>query len=58
MSGRYTFFVATVVPSVEVSICTIAVFGVPSYVRDVTLADSIEIMAGNSETLSVEHVRS
>ena len=32
MSGQYTFFVATGVPSLEVSICSLGVFG-PSYVR-------------------------
>ena len=60
MSGRYTFFVATNVASVEVSICTIAVFGPgsgPNYIRVEPLEDSIVIQANTPQTvLSVPHV--
>ena len=55
MSGRYTFFVSTIVPSVEVSICTVAVFGT-SYIRIETLTDTIVIQAGDQSVLSVPHV--
>ena len=46
MEGQYTFFVATVVPSIDISICAIAVFGT-RYVRDVQLTSSIMLKAGD-----------
>ena len=57
MSGRYTFFVATSVASIEVSICTIAVFGT-RYIRIESLVDSIEIKASSQFVLTVPHIYS
>ena len=54
MVGQYTFFVTTGVPSFELSICSIGVFGVDyNCIRDVALETSVFIKAGNSKTLSV-----
>ena len=50
MSGQYTFFEATGVPSVEASICSLGVFG-ENYIRDVALEKSILIAAGSLKTL-------
>ena len=55
MSGRYTFFVATGVPTAEISICTIAVSGT-RYIRDTTLASIIVVKAGDSSVFTVPHV--
>ena len=57
MSGRYTFFVATSVPSDKVSICTIAVFGT-RYIRFESLVDTLKIQANDQSVLSVPHVYS
>ena len=46
MAGRYTFFVATGVPSVKISICSIAVFGT-RYIRAQTLTTYFVIQAGS-----------
>ena len=56
MSGQFTFYVATVVPTDEISICAVAVFGT-RYIRDEPLQSTIEIQANSSFVLSVPHVR-
>ena len=55
MSGRYTFFVATSLPTDAISICTIAVIGT-RYIRVESLTDTIEIQDGEQKVLSVPHV--
>ena len=55
MVGQYTFFVATSVPLIEVSVCSIAVLG-PSYVRDGSVVEKVEIEAGGQSVLSVSHI--
>ena len=53
MSGQFTFFVATGVPSVEVSICSVGVFGT-RYVRASDPPSSITL--NSCPTFSVDHV--
>ena len=55
MAGRYKFFIATVVPTAQISICSVAVFGT-RYIRDTPLTSTIVIKAGDQLVLSVEHV--
>ena len=55
MSGQFTFYVATVVPTFEISICSVAVFGT-RYIRDEPLQSTIEIEANRSVVFSVPHV--
>ena len=42
MSGQFTFFVANGVPTTEVFICTLAVFGT-RFIRDEPLKSTIEL---------------
>ena len=55
MVGQYTFFVATNVPSVEVSLCSLAVFGT-RYIRLEFLTDTIEVQANDQFVILVPHV--
>ena len=55
MSGRYTFFVATGVPTYYISICTVAVFGT-SYIRSTDPPSSITLDEC-PKVLTVDHVR-
>ena len=55
MPGRYTFFVATGIPTVQLSICSIAVFGT-RYIRAQTLTDYFVIQAGTQAVLNVPDV--
>ena len=55
MSGLYTFYVATSVPTVDISICAIAVFGT-RFIRDKPLKSAIEIKINSSSLLSIPHV--
>ena len=54
MLGRYTFFVAAGVPSLQLSICNVAVFGT-RYIRTTDPASSITLDAC-PKTLTVEHI--
>ena len=54
MSGRYTFFVASGVPSKQLSICNVAVFGT-RYIRTIDPPSSITIDAC-PKTFTVEHI--
>ena len=55
MSGRYTFFVATGVPTIQISICSVAVFGT-RYIRAQTLTNYFVLVAGSQAVLNVPHV--
>ena len=54
MSGQFTFFVATGVPSVEVSICSVGVFGT-RYIRASDPPSFITLDAC-TKILTVDHV--
>jgi len=54
MSGQYTFFVAAGVPSVQLSICNVAVFGT-RYIRAKDPPSKITVDKC-SKTLIVDHV--
>ena len=56
MSGMYTFYVARTIPTESVTLCDTAVIGT-AFIRDEPLADTIEVQAGETATLSVPHVR-
>ena len=56
MSGLYVHFVAHGVPSFKMGICNIAIFG-NSFVRDISPETTVEIPAGETHTLKVEHIK-
>ena len=55
MLGEWTHFVAYTLPTESVTICDAAVMGT-YYIRDEPLAETVEVKAGSSITLSVPHV--
>jgi hypothetical protein len=57
MSGQFTFYISTVVPSVEISVCAIAVFGT-RYIRDEPLKSTLKIKSGDQSVFSVPHIHS
>ena len=56
MSGRFTFLVATGLPTNEIGICAVAVFGT-HYIRATTLESTITIKVGDKSVFSVPHVQ-
>jgi hypothetical protein len=57
MEGRYTFFVASGVPSESVSICSIAVTGT-IYVRDTAIDNPMTVTEQETTTFTVKHIYS
>ena len=56
MSGTYTHIVFTDVPLVDMSICNVGIFGTFFY-RENLPESTVEIPAGNTLTLEVEHIK-
>ena len=56
MTGEYVTFVARGVPSANLSLCTVGIFG-NSFVRDISPETTVEIPAGERHTLKVEHIK-
>ena len=56
MSGKYVTFVARGVPSRKTSICNVGIFG-NRYIREISPETIVEILAGVTHTLQVQHIR-
>ena len=56
MSGQYVTFVAHGVPSISITVCTVSING-NRYIRDISPETIVEILAGETQTMQVEHIR-
>ena len=55
MSGQYTFFVSTGVPTEELSLCSIGVFGT-IYIRKELITTTFNILTDTQSVIKVPHV--
>ena len=56
MPGQYVTFVAHGVPSDSLTICNVSING-NRYIRDLSPETTVEIPAGETRTIQVEHIR-
>ena len=56
MAGQYVTYVIHGVPTDSITICSVGVFG-NSLIRDIQPVTTVEILAGKTHTLQVEHIR-
>ena len=56
MTGQYITIVAHGVPTVDLSLCNLGVFG-NVHTREIDVETTIEIQAGDTHTMQVEHIR-
>ena len=56
MSGQHVTFVVHGVPSDSLAICYVGIHG-NSLIRDVSPETTVEIQAGDTHTLQIEHIR-
>ena len=55
MPGQYVTFVANGVPIQSITICNVGIFG-NSFVRVISPETIVEILAGETHILKVEHI--
>ena len=56
MSGQYVTFVIHGIPTSDLTLCNVGVIG-NSLIRDISPETRVEIPAGETHTMKVEHIR-